>query len=253
MRRCVAAMLLAATVGCADGKVKADPLDFGRVRSADWIERKLVTDNGDEHTHDFVLSSVSGWCKKAKAVYPKLGSAWNDVLDAIVANPTDAQAQCEAKAAFYTLAAAETQSIYKDGLNAFHMSLLDPNEPVDVPPFEATYPTVGYDDVDRYIIASIHSYESNPYQLFADLADCDNMAWESDAEAALFDIYDVWTLSSGSAEVSKTGDGYDVDLEGALVEGLLANDSAPAAGTMSARGSFAHCEVTWDGGFVERW
>ncbi len=254
MRRCIPLLAAAATAGCGGGKVKTDALDFGAVRSAAWMERKLVTDQGTTHTHDFVLTTAGGWCREARKLYPQLGAAWNDVIDTIAANPTDATAQCEARLGFYQQAADATDKFFKNGLSSVHMALLDPNESPDVPPFEGSYEVVGYDNADRYILASVQRYDTNPYRLYADTADCDNspVTFESDALAALEDVWDVWTLSEGTADVSKRDEAYRVVLDGALVEGDNAETGAPA-GSLFTRATYDHCELTWDGSFPEFW
>lgn len=239
-------------MGCGQGKVKADALDFGRARSAVWMERKLTTEVGDAHTHDFVLTTVPGWCRKAQDAHAELSLAWKDVQQAIVDNPTDATAQCEAQHAFYAQAATVTGPFFDKGLSVVHLALRDPNETADVPPYVGPYDAVGYDEVSRYIVATVAQYTANPYQLYADTADCVEKPgfWESDAYDALFDIYTGWTLSDGSAEVDDAGDkAYRVDLEGSLTADL---DAEPA-GAIELHATFDHCELTWDTEFPEMW
>lgn len=252
MSRAMVALALFGLAGCSSGKVKTDALDFGKVKSAEWMERKLVSDNGDEHTHDFVLVTQSGWCKKATNLYPKLGAAWADVLATIADNPSDATIQCEARLGFYEMAAAETESVFKNGLSIVHMSLLDPNEETNTPPFEGSYETVGYDEVDRYILASVARFESNPYRLYADTADCENTpgTLESDGNAALQDIFDLFTLDEGIADVSKKGEAYDITLDGSLVQGDGTGD-AKAAGELTTKATYDYCDLTWNGEFPE--
>lgn len=240
-------------MGCGGGKVKIDALDFGNARSAEWIERKLVTDMGSEHSHDFVITTVSGWCKQATATYPVLGDAYNQMVDEVAANIEDATAVCNARVDFYQTAATETDSFFRKGLSAVHMQLLDPNESPEEPPFEGTYEVVGYDQVERYALAQVVHLDSNPYQLFVDNADCEGspVTMESDGLAAMEDVRQFWTLTEGLVEVDLGSDSYKLHLDGTLAEGDTAD--SPSAGGIVTKATYDRCEVTWDGSFPEFW
>lgn len=250
MVRSVAPLVgLVALSACADGTVKGSAVDFGRVKSATWLERKLIDPAGDEHRHDFVLATAPNWCKFANRVYPDLGAAWADVLDVITENPSDSGAQCEAKKAFYTTAADATDDAFKNGLSVLHLALRDPNEAADLKPFTGPYEAVGFNEIDRYIVAGIQQYDTNPYRVYADEADCENNAtfFESDARDKVEKSSDEFTLADGTGEAdAPTSKSYKI-----RIEGTLDDRSGAAAGDVTIKGTFDYCDLTWEGDFPE--
>ena len=250
MHRLLVVGVLLGTTACGGGKVKSDAFDFGKVKSAIWMDRKLTTPNGEEFRHDMVLLTVGGWCRTAQSAYPDLGNAWRDVQDTIAADPSDATAICEAKREFYTQAAEVTKDL-DGGFSVMTIQLRHPSKSLAEPPDIGAYDEAVFDAALPYVSTEVHLFDTNPYGHFAAAAACedDPTFWESEAEDSLTDLQQSWTMVEGGAEASKPNpDTYEVS-----VDGTLEDRGGSAAGDLSVKASFDRCEVSWGGDFPEFW
>lgn len=234
-------MMLALLAGCSSGGIRTDEVEgLQGIRDAVWFEWEREVDGNDEVSHEFVLSSRGGLCRDVQELVPELAELYDDYASDVQSNPQD---ECALLENFYEDAAALTEKFYANPMTVLALTLRDGDDDPEDPPPEDSYEQ-GYDDNDPWFTGSLTQVESNPYAELADaVGDCSNL--EDDLEDAINDVQEYWVVDGGDAEVFERGDEhYRIELDGDLEEA-----DGDDAGEILARGTYAHCLVSWDGWF----
>ena len=236
-------LLLVLAGGCGPSAgVQADALkDFGRVRSALWLELDIHDESGDARSHAMVLSTAPDLCADLQAMVQPMANAHQAFQDAVNANAADPNAQCEAERTYRRTIADLTDVWFEDNFSVLSISLRDADELQEKPPPEGDFQW-GFDEGAQYFYADLNHFTASPNRIIADAMSCD-ADWAEDAEARVDSAQSTWHASGGTAAASLKGDSkYAVELEAELLDEEAARD-----GALSAHGTFTHCLVSVDG------
>lgn len=233
--------MLALLAGCASGGIRTDEVDgLDGIRDAVWIEWEREIEGNDDVWHEFVLSSHGGLCRDLQELVPELADLYDDFARDVQSSPDD---ECSLLENFYEDAAELTEKFYARPMTTLSLTLRDGDDDPEDPPPEDSYDQ-GYDGNDPWFTGTLTQVESNPYAELADaVGDCSNL--DDNLDDAIDDVTERWIVDRGDAEVFERGDEhYRIELDGDLED-----EDGDDAGEILARGTYAHCVVTWEGWF----
>jgi hypothetical protein len=227
--------------GCAGTVAFTDLDEFGTVRSAVWLERRITAEWGDvdQTSHGFQLSSKPGLCAA-------LGLAYDDLDEQLewIAAAEDGEAECEAWRDAYVVLGALLGDFSGPGDDLLTMTFTEEDDygivAEAVKPSDGPYSAGSVAD-ERFSLA-LNRYTDEYYSALADgFSVVDGVCVPPAADVAL-EAMDRYSADAGTAEVTRRGEAkiavqFDVTL---LDEGGA--DAGAAEGEFTAR----NCPVSLD-------
>jgi hypothetical protein len=229
--------LLALLAGCSSSVKMSDADGFGVVWSSVW-----TSEEDSDDAQSVVLSNVTGVCRKmqnaaeeTKDLYDEIEDDYDDL------DYDDEDEVCEFFSDMFGRYAKIYNPLYPKNAHYLSMSFRDEDGRAEVD--EGTWEADRSED-DRVSLSIAYYGAGSPFQLMADVIDCDNDDWYDDYEDAyeeFEDEYQAWRFDDdGEVEVKKVRDEKKVK---GTFEGDLLDDEGDDDGEVKGKFGASWCEI----------
>jgi hypothetical protein len=229
--------LLALLTGCSSSVKMSDADRFGTVWSSVWL-----SEEDSDDAQSVVLSNVTGVCRKMQKAAEETKDLYDEIEDEYDDLDYDDEDEiCEFYADMFGRYAKLYEPLYPK--NAHYVSMVFRDEDGRAELDEGTWESDRSAD-ERVNMSIAYFGAGSPWQLLADVIDCDNDDWYDDYEDAYDDFedeYQTWRFDD-DGEVEVTNVRNDRKVKGTFEGGLLDDDGDDDG---EIKGSFgaSWCEV----------
>jgi hypothetical protein len=194
--------LLVLLGGCS-GKVKMSEADgFGMVWSSVW-----VSEDDSDDAQSIVLSNVTGVCRKMQKAAEETKEYYDEIEDEYEdLDYDDEEEVCEFYQGMFSQYAKIYKPLYPKNAHYLSMSFRDEDGRADVD--EGTW-EADRDADERFSMGIDYYGAGSPFQLLADIIDCDDDDWYDayeDAYDEFEDEYQSWGADDGEVDITKVRD-----------------------------------------------